>query len=88
MNIEEKVKMQLMVRGFDLDTQINHRGLIGATIDETILEVVKSFNVEDISKIRGHLIEFAKRFSYQGDFFLNSQIELSVQKYLESINCE
>ena len=37
MNIEEKVKMNLMVRGFDSNTQLNNRGLIGATIDDNIL---------------------------------------------------
>jgi len=42
MNIEEKVKMNLLTRGFDNKTQLNNRGLIGATIDETILEIVKT----------------------------------------------
>ena len=52
MNIEEKVKMNLMVRGFDSNTQLNNRGLIGATIDETILEVVKNFGIGDVSQQR------------------------------------
>ena len=42
MNIEEKVKMKLLIRGFDNKARLNNRGLIRATIDETILEVVKN----------------------------------------------
>lgn len=49
MNIEEKVKANLLVRGFDNKTQLNNRGLIGATIDETILEVVKNLRIADVS---------------------------------------
>lgn len=48
MNIEEKVKMNLLIRGFDNKTQLNNRGLIGATIDETILEVVKNLRIADV----------------------------------------
>lgn len=48
MNIEEKVKANLLVRGFDNKTQLNNRGLIGATIDETILEVVKNLRIADV----------------------------------------
>jgi citrate lyase gamma subunit len=48
MNIEEKVKMNLLKRGFDNNTQLNNRGLIGATIDETILEVVKNLHISDV----------------------------------------
>ena len=49
MNIEEKVKMNLLIRGFNNNTQLNNRGLIGATIDETILEVVKNLSTSDVS---------------------------------------
>ena len=49
MNIEEKVKMNLLARGFDNKTQLNNRGLIGATIDETILEIVKNLRIADVS---------------------------------------
>lgn len=48
MNIEEKVKMNLLARGFDNKTQLNNRGLIGATIDETILEVVKNLRIDNV----------------------------------------
>ena len=37
MEIEEQVKGHLSDRGFAKDTLLNNRGLIGATIDETIL---------------------------------------------------
>ena len=59
MNIEEKVKMNLLTRGFDNKTQLNNRGLIGATIDETILEVVKNLRIADVSCQREQLLAFA-----------------------------
>lgn len=59
MNIEEKVKMNLLIRGFDNKTQLNNRGLIGATIDETILEVVKNLRIVDVSCQREQLLAFA-----------------------------
>lgn len=58
MNIEEKVKANLLVRGFDNKTQLNNRGLIGATIDETILEVVKNLRIADVSNQREQLIAY------------------------------
>ena len=51
MNIEEKVKLKLLARGFDKNTQLNNRGLIGATIDETILEVVKNMTPIGVLKM-------------------------------------
>lgn len=59
MNIEEKVKTNLLTRGFDNKTMLNNRGLIGATIDEAILEVVKNFRISDVSSQREQLISFA-----------------------------
>jgi hypothetical protein len=59
MNIEEKVKMNLMVRGFNSNTQLNNRGLIAATIDETILEVVKNLNIDNVRNQREMLLAFA-----------------------------
>ena len=53
MNIEEKVKMNLLTRGFDNKTQLNNRGLIGATIDETILEVVKNLRIAECRYTQG-----------------------------------
>lgn len=47
MNFEEKIKIQLLARGFGNETILNNRGLIGAVIDETILEMSK--NIESTS---------------------------------------
>lgn len=47
MNIEDKVKLNLLVRGFRKETILNNRGLIGAVIDETILEVIKNSTLID-----------------------------------------
>jgi hypothetical protein len=69
MNIEEKVKMNLLARGFDNKTQLNNRGLIGATIDETILEVVKNLRIADVS--------------FQGDACKQDSIDSNYRKYIE-----
>ena len=42
MEFEDKIKNKLRLRGFTEEQIINNRGLIGAVIDETILEVTKS----------------------------------------------
>ncbi len=59
MNIEEKVKSNLLARGFKNETMLNNRGLIGATIDETIVEVVKNLRIADVSCQREQLLAFA-----------------------------
>jgi len=38
--IEDKVRENLKKRGFTEKTLLNNRGVIGATIDETLLEVI------------------------------------------------
>jgi len=43
-DIEKTVKTALWLRGFSNEDILDNRGLIGATIDETILAVVKNFN--------------------------------------------
>lgn len=40
MDIEKTVKSKLLSRGFSEKKQLNNRGLIGATIDETIDAVI------------------------------------------------
>lgn len=45
MEFEDKIKNKLRIRGFSEEQIINNRGLIGAVIDETILETVKSEKV-------------------------------------------
>jgi hypothetical protein len=47
--IEQKIKEALLIRGFKNETILNNRGLIGAVIDETILETVK--NTVDLADI-------------------------------------
>lgn len=42
---EKKIRNKLLMRGFLNEKLINNRGLIGATIDEVILEVVKNISV-------------------------------------------
>lgn len=42
---EKKIRNKLLMRGFPNDKLLNNRGLIGATIDEVILEVVKNIGV-------------------------------------------
>ena len=41
-DFENRVKTKLLIRGFSNEALLNNRGLIGATIDETILEVIKN----------------------------------------------
>jgi hypothetical protein len=48
MTIEEKIRINLLARGFESDTLQNNRGLIGATIDETIIELVKNLKINVI----------------------------------------
>jgi len=49
MDLENKVKQQLLSRGFTKDQLLNNRGLIGATIDDTALIVVKNLAIQDVS---------------------------------------
>jgi len=81
MNIEEKVKMNLLTRGFDNKTQLNNRGLIGATIDETILEVVKNLRIADVSNRRELLLAFAEYMDSENDIFVPSW---AVDNYINS----
>lgn len=43
---EKKIRNKLLIRGFPNDKLLNNRGLIGATIDEAIIEVVKNIGVK------------------------------------------
>jgi hypothetical protein len=76
MNVEEKVKINLLTRGFDNKTILNNRGLIGATIDETILEVVKNQRISESELLLSAICQFTKR---------NTQKEIQeVQKWIET----
>ena len=59
MDIEEKVKTKLLMRGFSKETLLNNRGLIGAATDETVLELVKNLGIANFSNQRELLIAFA-----------------------------
>lgn len=48
MKLEDKVKTKLLSRGFKEEQLLNNRGLIGAAIDETALEVVKNINYDNV----------------------------------------
>jgi hypothetical protein len=50
MGLEEKIKQQLLNRGFTKEQLLNNRGLIGATIDEVTLAIVKNLNIHDVIK--------------------------------------
>lgn len=41
--LEDIIKSKLIIRGFKNEDLLNNRGLIGATIDETVIEVVKNY---------------------------------------------
>jgi len=49
MDLENKVRQQLLSRGFTKEQLLNNRGLIGAVIDETALNVVKNLAIHDVS---------------------------------------
>ena len=59
MDIEHKVRINLLKRGFTKKELLNNRGLIGATTDETILEVVKNLGIANVSNQRELLLAFA-----------------------------
>jgi uncharacterized protein YjaZ len=58
MDIEQKIKTKLLIRGFSKKTLLNNRGLIGATTDETILEVVKNLGIFNVRNERELLLSF------------------------------
>jgi hypothetical protein len=87
MNIEEKVKMNLLTRGFDNKTQLNNRGLIGATIEETILEVVKNLRIHDVVGQSEQFISLNRELIDVG--IINEddiEVESWVNNYLKEIN--
>ena len=49
MELENKIKQKLRLRGFTEKQLLNNRGLIGATIDEVALMLVKKLAIHDVS---------------------------------------
>lgn len=71
MEFEKQINKSLLIRGFNNDYLLNSRGLIGATIDETILRVVKTNGAHNVKKkpITGEYIdaiasEYASKICY------------------------
>ena len=70
---EKKIRNKLLMRGFANDKLLNNRGLIGATIDEVILEVVKNIGVthccesdsEQLVCVVDYLSNFTKGKNYE-----------------------
>ena len=49
MKLDKKVKQKLLNRGFTKKQLLNNRGLIGATIDDTALTLVKNLTIPVVS---------------------------------------
>jgi len=91
--LEDVIKSKLLIRGFKNEDLLNNRGLIGATIDETVIEVVKNyrfanenteakFTKEDIKNAYlTAIVDYLKADIPKNPF--NSQE--SVEKYLKKI---
>lgn len=50
MDFENEIKNRLLMRGFPSDKLINNRGLIGATIEETIVLTVKNSVMRNVEQ--------------------------------------
>ena len=87
MDIEKRVKSKLLMRGFSKETLLNNRGLIGATTDETILELVKNLGLGGVSQQRELLIAFYEflQANYTHELFDSEKIQV-INKF-EAINC-
>jgi len=84
MDIEQKIKTKLLIRGFSKDTLLNNRGLIGATTDETILEVVKNLGIADVSQQRELLKALADNFNESTHTYLGQPM---IEETLKAFNC-
>jgi hypothetical protein len=86
MDIEQKVKTKLLMRGFSKETLLNNRGLIGATTDETILEVVKNLGLGGVSHQRELLKAYEKMLINAGDMTGNIKEE-DRNDFIYAFNC-
>ena len=84
MDIEQKIKTKLLIRGFSKETLLNNRGLIGATTDETILEVVKNLGIADVSQQRELLKALADNFNESTHTYLGQPM---IEETLKAFNC-
>ena len=85
MDIEQKVKTKLLIRGFSNENLLNNRGLIGATTDETILEVVKNLGIANVVEQKGKLEMFQNMQYYmehcQREGYITPQDWLEKEKH-------
>lgn len=58
MKLDKKVKQKLLNRGFTRNQLLNNSGLIGATIDDTALTLVKNCSIPDVVEPKGKLEMF------------------------------
>lgn len=84
MDIEQKIKTKLLIRGFSKETLLNNRGLIEATTDETILEVVKNLGIADVSQQRELLKALADNFNESTHTYLGQPM---IEETLKAFNC-
>ena len=61
MEFEDRIKNKLLMRGFPNKKLLNNRGLIGATIDESIMLTVKNLSLSGVSQ-RRELLQAFKEF--------------------------
>ncbi len=83
MYIKQKIKTKLLIRGFSKENLLNNKGLIGATNNELIFEVVKILGIAMVSNQRELLIGFSEYLKNDEDHNLINQYTISA--YLESI---
>jgi hypothetical protein len=82
MDIEQKIKTKLLIRGFSKETLLNNRGLIEATTDETILEVVKNLGIADVSQ---QLKGFRKWWNLDNQGICTTITNRDIESYLKTL---
>lgn len=70
MDLENKVRQQLLSRGFTKEQLLNNRGLIGAVIDEVALMIVKNLAIHSVSDC----FSFARYLNEHFEYFDNTDI--------------
>ena len=63
MEFEKQIRNKLLMRGFTNKQLLNNRGLIGATIDESILLTVKNLSLSGVSHQRELLQAFKEHYN-------------------------
>ena len=84
MDIEQKVKTKLLIRGFSNENLLNNRGLIGATIDEAeslLVSGVEELNQKIDNNISRIKADIKKKINEKN--ILRTQIEILNQELWE-----